>query len=156
MRLLGKPRSIFWHLLTFVTFSLASVLIILILFWSLFPYKTSDVVEPIKILNENHQIKLGERIKMELHITKYNLYPVDAANSLICSNGRIYVIASIMPKGASILPKGTYIRVQDAYSLPNDAEIGTTCHFTFQNSYKVNPIRSIVKSWRSEDFEVIK
>lgn len=133
---------------------LVAVTLTMAIFWLVYPYKTADIVEPIKVLNPNHQIAPGEKIVMELKITKYHLYPVENDNSIVCDNGQLYVMNQTMPKGKSSLPVGTFTRIQNAYSLPNAAEIGTKCHFDFQNSYKVNPIRSIIKHWQSETFTV--
>lgn len=132
----------------------ASTLVVAI-FWLVYPYKTADIVEPIKVLNPNHQIAPGEKIVMELKVTKHHLYPVENDNSIVCDNGRLYVLNQSMPKGKSSLPVGTFTRIQNAYSVPNDAERGTICHFDFQNSYKVNPLRSIIKHWRSESFKIV-
>lgn len=143
-----------------VNFAIYIILAIMVLsvglvaFWLIYPYKTADIVEPIPILNTNHEIAHNEPIIMELDITKYSLYPVHTNNSILCNNGRIYTIASVMPKGGSSLPTGHFVRKQSSYSLPGDAEIGSTCRFEFQNTYKVNPIRSIIKTWVSEDFKV--
>ena len=135
-------------------FIMIGVALIVCIFWLVYPYKTAFIVEPVKVLNTNHQIAHNEKIKMELHVTKYHLYPVQVDDSILCNDGRIYTIGSIIPNGKASLPVGTFIRIQNAYSLPGDAEVGATCHFEFQNTYKVNPIRSIIKTWKSENFTV--
>lgn len=149
-----KLKDQIWHGMAVCTFIMLSIVVVVTAFWQLYPYKTADVVEPIKILNENKQIAPKEKIIMELKISKYNLFPVVTNNSILCDNGRIYTIDSIMPQGKSSLPVGTFTRVQSNYSLPSDIDNGSTCHFEFQNTYEVNPIRKIIKTWRSETFTV--
>jgi len=143
-----------WRVITIVTFVSSTLLVAIFLYWTLNAYKTADIDEPIKILNPDKQIAPGEKIVMELHITKYNLYPVKTYNAILCDNGRIYIIGSMVPSGKASLPVGSFVRVQDTYSLPNDVEAGTVCHFEFQNTYEVNPVRNIIKTWKSEDFSV--
>lgn len=150
----NKMRAI--NLAIYGIFIMIGLAMIVVIFWLVYPYKTADIVEPIPILNKNHQIAPEEAIVMELDVTKYNIYPLEAYNAILCSNGRIYVIGSIVPNGKSVLPVGHFIRKQDSYHLPGDAEVGTTCHFEFQNTYKVNPIRSVIKTWKSEDFTVVR
>jgi len=145
-----------WSVFTIGVFSLASIAMITAIFWTVYPYKTADIVEPIKVLNKNHEIKVNENIIMEMKITKHNLYPVEGSNYILCDNGRVYTVTKMNPNGSRSLPVGTFTRVQDAYSVPGDAEVGSTCHFEFQNFYKVNPIRSIAKTWISEDFKIIE
>jgi len=135
-------------------FVMIGAAMLLVIFWLLYPYKTADIYEPIPVLNKNHQVAPEEAIVMKLAITKYNLFPLDTNNSILCSNGRIYTIGSIVPNGKAILPVGKFTRIQDSYHLPGDAEVGSTCHFEFQNTYKVNPIRNIIKTWKSENFSV--
>ncbi len=149
-----KLKDKIWHGMAICTFIMLTLIVVVTAFWQLYPYKTADIVEPIDILNENHQIAPKEKIIMELRITKYNLFPVTTNNSILCDNGRIYTIDSIMPKGKASLPVGTFVRVQNGYLLPGDIDIGSICHFEFQNTYEVNPIRKIIKTWKSEDFTV--
>jgi hypothetical protein len=149
----NEHRIKFINILAYIVLSIALVLMLVLLFWIVYPYKTADIQEPIKVLNENHQVAPNEKISMELHITKYELYPVETTNTIICGT-RIYVVGSVLPKGSSTLPKGSYVRIQDAYTLPGDAMPGETCQFTFHNDYKVNPIRVVTKEWRSESFTV--
>lgn len=150
-----KPRKLkLLNAVIYTTFILLFIFMVVVGYWSFYPYKTADIVEPINILNTNHEIAPGEKIVMELHITKYNLYPLTGDNNILCDNGRIYNITKINPAGANSLALGDYVRIQGAYSLPGDAEVGTICHFEFQNFYKVNPIRTIPKTWKSENFKV--
>lgn len=158
MKIPNPDKQTVYSKVNFAIYIMLAIMILsvgVVAFWLIYPYKTADIVEPIPILNTNHEIKPNEAIIMEVEITKYHLYPGVTANSILCNNGRIYTIAPIVPKGKTILPVGTYKRIQNSYSLPGDAEPGAICHFEFQNTYEVNPIRSIIKTWVSEDFKVI-
>lgn len=143
----------FINIAVILILTLLSVILATAIYWLFFPYKTADIVEPIKVLNDNHEIAHNEPIKMELHITKYELYPVSTTNTITCGS-LIYVIGSVLPKGSTTLPKGSYVRLQDAYTMPGDAPVGASCEFVFHNEYEVNPIRTVIKEWRSESFTV--
>ena len=138
----------------FASLVVVVVALLTCLIWLVKPYKTADIVEPISVLNINREVAPGEPIQMELHITKYNSYPVEGSNSILCDTGRIYIIQSMTTKLSPSLPTGTFVRFQNKYKAPLDVSPGTKCHFVFRNSYKVNPIRTIIRQWNSETFTI--
>lgn len=145
-------ESRFWHFITLLTFISASVIIVVCLFWVFYPYQVSEVKVPIEIENENNQIRIGERIKMRLQISKPNNIKPEGTVFISCDDGNLVTMASL----TSNLPVGEYSLINDKYVLPPKVAIGTTCQFNFRNVYQVNPIRGITKDWYSEEFKVIK
>ena len=145
-------ESRFWHFVTLLTFISASVIVITCLFWVLYPYQVSDVKVPIKILNKDNRIKVGDKIEMKLQVTKPRDIKPDGSVFITCDDGNLVTMASLTAN----LPVGQYPVINDKYTLPPKVAIGSKCVFNFRNSYKVNPIRTIIKEWHSEQFEVIK
>lgn len=139
----------------YIVLAVALLFLLLAGYWLLAPFKTADIQEPIKVLNSNKLIAPNETILMELHITKYNLYPVVGANSIYCSDGRLYLITPAPgPRNSVSLPIGTYTRIVNNYNMPDGQTKGTRCHFIFSNRYQVNPIRYVTKTWTSENWTV--
>lgn len=121
------------------------------MYWAFFPYRTAEIQEPIEILNEYHEVVPGEAIVMKLSINKESDIFPDVSRNVICTSGRIYQVENNPVTTAR--PKGEYTTIV-RYGLSTDAVPGEKCVFQFKNEYKVNPIRTIVKVWTSEEFNV--
>lgn len=141
-----------WHVIAILTFVMLTIIVLTALFWTIYPYQVSDVKVPIKILNTNQQIKIGQPIEMELQVSKPNDIKPDGTVFITCNDGNLVTMNSSIAN----LPKGDYRVVNDKYLLPSKVMIGAKCHFNFRNVYQVNPIRSITKDWFSQEFEVIR
>ena len=141
-----------WHIVAIITFVTTTIFVGLMLFWTVSPYQVSDVQEPIKILNENKQIKIGEPIEMELIVNKpTDIKPVGSVY-ITCDDGNLVTMNSSVTN----LPVGKYTVINNRYLLPPKVMVGAKCQFNFRNVYQVNPIRDITREWNSEYFEVIK
>ena len=145
-------RDKIWHIVAIITFVTTTIFVGLMLFWTVFPYQVSDVQEPIKILNENKQIKIGEPIEMELIVNKpTDIKPIGSVY-ITCDDGNLVTMNSSVTN----LPVGKYTVINNRYLLPPKVMVGAKCQFNFRNVYQVNPIRDITREWNSESFEVIK
>jgi hypothetical protein len=145
-------RNIIWHIITAITFGMATLIIGVVIFWTLYPYKTADIDVPIQILNENKQVKIGQPILMKLKVTKYTDITPKGSVYLRCSDNTIIELqASTVNR-----PPGEYQAIVDKYKVPDKVSAGVKCSFNFRNAYQVNPMREIVKDWYSEEFEVIR
>jgi len=132
--------------------SLITLIAITIILWLIMPYRVATIQQPINILNENNEIRIGEAIVQELKISKPNNEPpIDVSRLLLCEDGNLVTLA---PVTASNLPIGTYTVINDTYILPPKVAVGTRCTFVFRQAYKVNPIRAVPVEWRSEYFTV--
>jgi hypothetical protein len=124
-----------------------------IIAWLLLPYDVVQIKEPIKILNPNKQIAIGEPIIQELKIYKPNdQAPANASRLLVCENGRLINLA-VVPNVLN-LPIGEYTLTNDRYLLPSSVLPGDKCVFVWRQTYEVNPIREIPVEWRTETFTV--
>lgn len=139
-----------WIIIAFITFVSS-----LIIFWFLYPYPVSSIKEPIRILNKNNEVTVGEPIIQELKITKpNNIAPADPTRVLVCDDGNLVTLSAI-PSTLN-LPIGSYTFVNDRYILPPKVATGAKCAFVWTQSYQVNPIRKIAVEWTSEQFKVVK
>lgn len=145
-------ESRFWHFITLVTFISASIIVVVSLFWLTYPYQVSNVKVPIKILNDNKQIKVGETIEMEIQVNKPSELKPEGSVYITCNDGNLVTMNSMTTN----LPVGEYTVVNRLYKLPPKVAVGSKCQFNFRNAYQVNPIRDITKEWSTEDFEVIR
>lgn len=140
----------FWKLLTQIVIVTWLIFLCVLLFWQVYPYKVSDVKVPIKILNKNKQIAVGEAIQMELELTKPNNTRPVGSVYITCDSGNLITLNG-SPQN---LPVGQYKIINERYLLPDKILSGDKCVFIFKNSYRVNPIREITKTWTSERFTV--
>lgn len=124
----------------------------LVSFWLLEPYKLPIINEPIRILNENKEIAVGEPIRMELVIDKQQpLQAVNQSPRIVCGSGNLVLLTG-EPRE---LPVGTYTVTSDRYLLPPKVLSGDTCRFFFQTTFQINPIKTAQADWVSEPFTVI-
>jgi len=126
---------------------------LLIIAWLVLPYQVTTIQEPIRILNENKEVRIGEPIMQELKIDKPNdTLPENPTRVLLCDDGNLVTLASLPT--ALNLPVGKYTLENDRYILPPKVAPGSKCEFVWRQSYRVNPIRVIPVEWRSEPFKV--
>jgi len=141
-----------WHVIAILTFIMMTVFTVTYAFWKLYPYQVSDVKVPIEILNENNEIAVGETIQLELQLTKPNNLRPNGSVFITCKGGNLITLNG----SPQDLPVGQYTVKNDRYILPNKVSVGGKCTFVFKNSYPVNPVREITKTWTSEEFTVVK
>lgn len=136
-----------------VKFILISAVLItwLGVFWAVYPYETADVEQPIKIVNPNKEIAIGDKIIMELKIDKASNIKPGGRRFITCNDGNLVTLSSLVTR----LPSGTYTYINDQYVLLPKVQPNSRCTFHFVNEYRVNPIRVIEKEWVSEQFLVL-
>jgi len=122
-----------------------------IMVWSFYPYSTAEIQTPIKVLNENKEVAINGVIIMELNIDKRTDVFPDVTRNVICDSGRTYQVPNNQVTAPR--PKGTYVSTVK-FDMADTLLVGEHCFFRFTNDYKVNPIRSIVKTWDSEIFTI--
>lgn len=123
-----------------------------IIYWQVQSYELPYIQEPIKILNENKTIKIGEPIRMEIRYIK--LHPTESINSsptIQCESGNLVTMV-----GREVdLPLGQRTLISDSYILPPKILDGDVCRFVFQTTFRINPIKTAQEDWYSEEFTVI-
>lgn len=129
--------------------------------WQFKPYKTADIVVPMEVLSETTTVVEGEKVNViqsdeQLHIvvefTKYIEATPTVSRNIVCLDGSVFIVPGTVQRGTA-RPVGTF-RATPSYDLPEGMPRDTFCYFQFTNEYKVNPIRSITKTWQSEMFIV--
>lgn len=130
--------------------SVVGYFMVLILWWQFFPYQTADIAEPMIVLNENKTIKRGEELMLEFTFTKYTDVSPEVSRNISCLDDSVHFPIT-QPIVGSARPVGTFT-ARPTYELPVSVPADTLCFFQFTNVYEVNPIRNIVKVWRSESF----
>lgn len=138
------------HYLAWVAIVGNIFLILLTGFWLYYPYKLPYVQQPIEILNENKEIRIGEPIKMKLYVSKQQELISSSRPNITCNDGNLVTLAP----ATKTLPKGEYSFETEAYTLPPKVSIGSMCKFNFVNTYDLNPIRSETVTWSSGEFKV--
>ena len=132
---------------------LTSILMMsIVLYWVIYPYPTTDIIEPIEILNENNEIAVGEKIILSFQIDKPNDDRPDTEAVITCDDGNLVTLANI----PIAFPEGQYNLIIDNYLLPPKVLEGSTCRFEYTKSYYPNPFRDIVQTAVSEDFLVVE
>lgn len=116
----------------------------------LYPFKTVDLVQPMKVLNPNHTVQRGGELIIEVEYIKYGNYTVDSTKNIICEDGNLVTMAS----NTTNLPAGQQKFVV-SFTVPAKTSL-TSCYLQYTNVYKVNPIRNITKVWSTETFKVVE
>lgn len=149
---LSKGRRIA-YILSGMVLTFAFGFMLLVIFWLIYPYKIASIEEPIEVLNPNNEVAVGENLRLEVRVTKYDeIYP-DRSEYITCNDGSLTFID---PGTAKIVPPGKYVIVNDDNVISPGIHIGSRCRFHFQYTYKVNPIRNVIKEWDSEEFLVLR
>lgn len=131
---------------------LCGAVLLLFLFFMVYPYKTAEIKVPIQVLNENKEVKVGEPIKMFIVLDKYADIKPTVDTFVSCND---FNTVPLEARGAA-RPVGHYEFAVNIYTLPAGVKTGAICKFNFRNEYKVNPIRVITKNWYSEQFKVVE
>ncbi len=143
----------FLHVIGYAIITVAICLILLIIFWLVYPYETVEVKTPVEILNEKTEIAPGEPIVMELNIVKSTNLAPQSTQFILCSDGSLTFTDPGTPRN---LPPGEYRVISDTNLLPAKLIPGSRCTYNFRNSYRVNPVRDITNEWSSEQFLVVR
>ena len=130
-------------------FLLSTVLFTLLLwYWYLRPYNPLEVMEPLKVLNEDKVVVAGEELHYEIVYSKNTDVKCYIYRRLI--DGVVYNFPRIFPQN----PKGeyettTFLEIPKAIPEGNYIMESTAC-------YQMNPIREVCVTYSTEEFKVIK
>jgi len=119
-----------------------------------YPFKTIDIVEPIKILNPGNRVPLGGVIELQTHFIKYINEPGLIVATIIRKDGdEVCPIDSFTWLSNRSAGSGTIIR-RLPVSESNHLLVGKDCYVIFTIRYELWGIRPIVKQFESEPFEI--
>jgi hypothetical protein len=140
-------REKFFRYFTWGGIVMAYILFITLSFWWLYPYKIVDYKNlPFPIMNENKEVKRGERLRYKIEACKYTNQVPDLVKFFI--DGVSYETL----RTVGVVKKGCNTIISDAY-VPKAIPAGAYRLSTVVR-YKVNPIRTIEFINITEEFIV--
>jgi hypothetical protein len=150
----------FQYLMMMVVFWIACTAFIVMLAAPIFvfgyPFKTVDIVEPIRVLNPGNRVPIGGIVEMQVHFVKYTNEPgVIVATLVRKERDELIPIDSftwISNRGAS---SGSHNR-RFPINSTNSLAIGKNCFIIFSVHYELWGIRPITRQFESEPFEIYK
>lgn len=121
----------------------------ILLFWSLKPYQLPEVYIEVT----QSEIAHNEVISSILTINKPK--PTNTPSVTVvqrCDDGVIYVLEA---QELNTPTTDGFVSIPSArFSVPDETTVGAKCVLEFRNEYEVNPIRSILKVWQSNEYTV--
>jgi hypothetical protein len=115
------------------------LLLVGFLWWTLAPATVTFVRQPVEILNDGNEVRIGEPIVLRLVVNKpEGVRVVKSDRFLECQSGNLVTLTAT----ARDLPAGSYDVINDKTILPAKVAPGDVCLFVFRNTYQVNPIRT--------------
>ena len=137
------------HYLTFLTFTLTAILFLLVGYWLFWTIKTMEIKNGNAVPVDQAIYHPGDRLSYTITYCKYR--NIQGLVSRVLVNGvRVTyteLINNIAPGCGKTTVNDLIIPI---YTEPDTYHIETTV------TYKLNPLRDVVVSWRSVDFKVIK
>ena len=140
-------KSRLLHSLANSTIILAFVLLLLGFSWLYWPYKVADVKSPAKVLTKT--VYAGEAMKYEIDFCSYSNTPATLSRRLV--NGVIFTLPTI----TTFPDKGCRKDVVATTVIPETLPQGMY-YLEVTAIHKVNPLRTITVTWRTEEFHVIR
>ena len=141
------------------------------IWWQFGSYDTAEVFTPMEVItdkplsqelvnagiyydaNNEETVPQGGVLKLFLSFDKQTSLAPRVDRNIICESGNTYQVTS--PNTDSSRPSGQFTATLN-FTISDDIPVGEKCFFQFQNTYQVNPIRTINKSWVSEPFTIIE
>ena len=121
--------------------------------WMLQPANIPTVTEPMPILNENHEVAIGEPLLVELQVSKFqDLTPVGTTRYLACDSSNLVTLTKLEPID---LPIGEYTVISDDIVVPAKITPGDMCRAIITVSYRINPVRVEGADFESDKFTVL-
>ncbi len=134
----------FEYIIAMLTLLFSTVAVITVFVWWLYPYNPLVIEQPLKIMNENKTVEVGEPLIYKTVFTKNtDKFPI-IHRQLI--NGVVYTLPSITPMNKA----GDHKQVITNLTIPN---LPTGEYYlTTSACYEMNPIRTVCVDYDSEIF----
>jgi len=134
-------------LLAFLAVSCVIVFSIAISWWLFYPYNVIDIETPIKVLTK--QVQQGNICEIEIVYSKY--MDILGRRQIQLKNG---MMVPLEKEPVYVhLEKGNNIRYRIGFLVPEWYPVGY-CHAEITTINEVNPMRTIVEKFTTEEFEV--
>lgn len=134
------------HISIMISMGIIVAVWFLLMFWWLYPYKTTSNIQPYKILNE--EVRQGDLLLYKIDYCKYTNVTPTVNRQFI--DGIIYST----PESTAQLKKGCG-RFINSVKIPTTLPPGTY-YMKATVTFKMNPIRIISKEFITEQFTVLK
>ena len=128
-----------------IAICLMYLLVILFLYWTLYPYKPLEIEQPVKIVSEVHNP--GDMIYADFNFEKNTNVKPDISLAIV--DGVIFNIPSSTPQNS----EGHNERVVGVLEVPSTVPCGIY-HLHWTAKYRMNPIRTVEVKYESEKFEI--
>jgi len=138
-------NKLFFYI-SMITLILAFGLIILISYWTLYPYKIAEI-KSVNLVQK--QYKLGHPLRYELDFCIYTKTPVTITKQLV--NDIIFNF----PSSRVMIETGCRKEVITSLIIPKHLPEGIY-YLKVHVIHQVNPLRSINIEWQTPKFEIIK
>lgn len=139
-----KHKLSHWFIIS--SLILSFIILLVFLFWWIFPYKTSEQVQPYKVLSKT--IKQGELLQYEIDYCKYTDKIPTVERQFV--DGIIYAV----PQGNAQIKEGCG-KINNSIKIPHQLPPGNY-YIQATVTFKMNPIRTISKVYITEKFNVIE
>lgn len=128
-------------------------LLALCVWWLVQPDGIPDIKEPMRVLNPNREVAIGDPLILELIVDKRVERNPRTSNRVIeCESGNLLTLVS----NPVTLPAGQYTIVSDTIVVPPKAIPGDVCRAVFLIGYEINPVREEVARYVSEQFVILE
>ena len=135
--------------ISFISVVSAILLILLVIYWLIYPYKTVKFSYPkFPVLNKNRTIKRGDNLFYQVDYCKYVDLPSLVTKAF--SNDIVFFV----PETTGNSPTGCH-SVNIQMQVPADLPMGDF-HVMLTYTYQVNPIRSVTVRQETEEFKVVE
>ena len=131
-----KEEQKLWNFMSTLIVALLILIVLVVTFWMVYPYKVAEFKNiPFPIVNENSEVKRGDRIRYEIDYCKYT------EDTPMLTKYFVDGVVFGTPKSPSVVPIGCGKIISDAY-VPKALPAGEYS-LEIIAEYKVNPIRTI-------------
>jgi len=144
-----KIRSKILYLSSMATVLLAIVMVLYVLFYSFFPFRTVEYTQmPFPVLNENKVVRAGEELRYQVGYCRYTDLPTRSARSL--QNDFIYTLPSVEVKSPVGCNTSITIVLIPKETFPGKYKLVSTL------TWEINAFRTIIKQVETEEFTIIE
>lgn len=117
-----------------------------LMFW---PVELAEVYnEPFPV--RPAEVKRGGELEFYVHFKKTKQYQVTSNRNIICADGNLVTLAP----NKSHSPLGEH-KTWTSITIPQKASLGT-CYLQLENTYHINPIRTLHRELRTQDFTIVE
>ena len=138
-----------FYIAAWIAIILFGIMLLIVMFWLVYPYKTIEFKQPFQVMNENKEVKRGEDLVYVIDFVKYGNHTGHVTRDIICQDNRVTLEGNV-----SNVPPGSGVR-EARVNVPEKTSLGE-CKYRSTITYQVNPIRNVIVRLESEPFIVVE